>query len=73
MVANPQKFQVIFLGLKQNQEFLLEMGNIIVKATRYVKLLGITVDDELKFEKHVKHVKKFAKRQCVLKGCILHG
>ena len=54
MVANLQKFQVIFLGLKQNQEFLLEIGNIIVKATRSVKLLGITVDDELKFEKHVK-------------------
>ena len=27
---------------------------LIVKATRSVKLLGITVDDELKFEKHVK-------------------
>ena len=54
MVANPQKFQAIFLGLKQNQEFLLEIGNIIVKATRSVKLLGIPVDDEFKFEKHVK-------------------
>ena len=54
MVANPQKFQIIFLGMKQNQEFLLEIGNIIVKATRSVKLLGITVDDKMKFEKHVK-------------------
>ena len=55
MVANPQKFQVIFLGLKQTQEFLLEIGNTIVKATRSVRqLLGITVDDELKFEKQVK-------------------
>ena len=53
-VANPQKFQVIFLGLKQSQELLLEIGNIIVKATRSVKLLGITVDDKLKFEKHMK-------------------
>ena len=54
MVANPQKFQVIFLGLKQNQELLLEIENIIVKATRSVKLLGIAVDDEVKVEKHVK-------------------
>ena len=53
-VANPQKFQVIFLGLKQNQVFLLEIGNRIVEATRSVKLLGITVDDELRFDKHVK-------------------
>ena len=54
MVANLQKFQVIFLGLKQNQEFLLEIGNIIVKATKSVKLLGITVGIELKFEERVK-------------------
>ena len=50
----PKKFQVIFLGLKQNQVFLLEIGNRIVEATRSVKLLGITVDDELRFYKHVK-------------------
>ena len=49
-----KKFQGKFLGLKQNQEFLLEIGNIIVKAKRSVKLLGTTVDNELKFEKHVK-------------------
>ena len=50
MVANHQKFQVILLGLKQNQEFLLESRNMIVKAKRSVKLPGIRVDDELKFE-----------------------
>ena len=54
MVANPQTFLVILLGLKQNQEFLLEIGNRIVEVTRSVKLLGITFDDELKFDKHVK-------------------
>ena len=58
-----QNFQVKFLGLKQNQEFLLEIGNIIVKATRSAKLLGTAVDDGLTFEKHVKHyVKKYAKK-----------
>ena len=60
-------FQVKFLGLKQNQEFLLEIGNIIVKATRSVKLLGTTVDDELKFEKHVKILcQKVCKKVSVL-------
>ena len=52
-VANPNKFQVMFLGLKQHQEFLLDIGNKIINMTRSVKLLGITVDDELKFDKHV--------------------
>ena len=56
MVANPKKFQVIFLGLKQHQEFLLEIGNKTVNVTRSVKLLGIVIDDELKFDKHVKTI-----------------
>ena len=69
MVASPQKFQVIFVGLKQNQKFLLEIGNIIAKATRSVKLLGITVDDELKFEKHVKTLcQKYAKMSVRSRG-----
>ena len=80
-----QTFQVKLLGLKQNQEFLLEIGNIIVKAKRSVKLLGTTVDDELKFEKHVKTLsQKVCKKVSVLsrvapymddkkeKSCIIH-
>ena len=59
MVENPKNFQVMLLGLKQHQGFLLEVGNNIINVTRCVKLLGITVDDELKFDKHVK---KFAKK-----------
>ena len=54
MVANPKKFQVMFLGLKQHQEFFLEIENKSIDVTRSVKLLGISVDDELKFDKHVK-------------------
>ena len=58
MVANPKKFQVIFLGLKQHQEFLLEIRNKTVNVTRSVRLLGIVIDDELKFDKHVKTLSK---------------
>ena len=54
MVANPKKFKVMFLGLKQHQEFFLEIENKSIDVTRSVELLGINVDDELKFNKHVK-------------------
>ena len=54
MVANPKKFRVMFLGLKQHQEFFLELENKSIDVTRSVKLLGISVDDEVKFDKHVK-------------------
>ena len=54
MVANLKKFQVMFLGRKQHQEFFLEVKNKSIDVTRSVRLLGINVDDELKFDKHVK-------------------
>ena len=46
-----------------------------MKATRSDKLPGTTVEDELKFEKHVKTLcQKVCKQsQCVLKGSTLHG
>ena len=54
MVENPKKFQVMFLGLRQHQEFFLEIENKLINVRRSVKLLGISVDDELKFDEHVK-------------------
>ncbi len=54
MVGNPEKFQVMFLVLKQHQEFLLEIDNRIINVARSVKSLGMTIDDELKFDKNVK-------------------
>ena len=39
----------MLLGLKKQQEFLLEIGSKIINVTRSGKLLGITVNDELKF------------------------
>ena len=50
MVANTTKCHLIFLGLKQH----LEIENKSINVTRSLKLLGINVDDELKFNKHVK-------------------
>ena len=54
MVANPKKIQAMFLGLKQHQEFFLEMENKPINVTKPVKILGISVDDELELDKHVK-------------------
>ena len=44
MVANPSKFQVMFLGLKSHQEYVFEIDKKPIPATSIVKLLGITVD-----------------------------
>ena len=53
MVANSSKFQVMFLGLKSDQEYVFEIVKKPIPATSTVKLLGITIDCQLKFSEHV--------------------
>ena len=43
MVANPSKFQVIFLGLTKNQNLVLEINGHIITNSKEVKLLGVTI------------------------------
>ena len=49
MVANPSNFQVMFLGLKSNQDYVFEIDKKPIPATSTVKLLGITIDCRLNF------------------------
>ena len=56
MVANPKKFQLMFLGLKGQRRLRLNINDNKLSATDHVKLLGIEVDNKLKFSKHVKKV-----------------
>ena len=53
MVANPSKFQVMFLGLKSDQKYVFEIDKKPIPATSIVKLLGITIDCQLQFSEHV--------------------
>ena len=52
LVANPGKFQVMFLGHFQPIS-TFRIGNISVKVKNQVKLLGIIIDDKLRFNSHV--------------------
>ena len=51
MVANPEKFQIMFLGAKAENLTMNICGNSI-KAANKVKLLGI--DSKLDFSMHIK-------------------
>ena len=53
MVVNPKKFQLMFLGLKRKQGLRLNIQGSKIVAKEYVKLLGIEIDNKLKFDKHV--------------------
>ena len=52
MVANPSKFQVVFLGLKKDQHLALEINGDVITNSRAVKLLGVTFDSQLNFKNH---------------------
>ena len=50
MVANPGKFQIMFLGSNiDNSKITFMIENKRVKSRSEVKLLGITIDDKLSF------------------------
>ena len=56
-VANPGKFQTMFLGSNIDNskiKFMIEKKR--VKSRRKVKLLGVTIDDKLSFTTHIENL-----------------
>ena len=53
MKTNPGKFQFMVLGVKNIAPFRLNVNGKIIPCSNEVKLLGITIDNELKFKKHI--------------------
>ena len=59
MQANPEKFQLIFLNCKVESPVILD--GCIIKPEKVVKLLGITIDENLSFRyTQKKFVRKLA-------------
>ena len=56
MVANPDKFQLIFFGLKEYHELCIDIHGNIIKMSDTVKLLGVTIDSKLNFNGHIKTI-----------------
>ena len=71
MVANPGKFQIIFLGSKiDSSKITFTIKNKQIKCNREVKLLGVTINGKVTFTKHIpymqpvkQHIKSFEKNK----------
>ena len=65
MVANPEKFQFMLLGLddKVNNKLCLDMNGKTVRASNQVLLLGVTIDDKLTFIRHIEDLCKRANQK----------
>ena len=60
MKANPGKFQFMVLGVKNIVNFTINVNGKIIPCSNEVKLLGITIDNELKFKKYIEDLCKKA-------------
>ena len=64
MKANPDKFQAIAIGPKTNKHNLsFDLKGNKITCEENVKLLGITVDSHLNFDKHISEICKKASQQ----------
>ena len=57
MLANPQKFQALFLNCKE-ENFTFDLDNVTIIPDDVVKLLGVHLDSKLNFENHISHICK---------------
>ena len=60
MKTNPGKFQFMVLGGKNVAPFRINVNGKIIPCSHEVKLLGMTIDNELKFKKHIEDLCKKA-------------
>ena len=60
MVANPEKFQLMFIGLKGDIKLCIDIIGIVIQMNNCVKLLVVTIDSMLNFNQHVQVIYKKA-------------
>ena len=65
MAANPGKFQVMFLGMREQPKLTLEINDITSPLTDTAKLLRVTIDSKLKFDDHIKTLCQTVNRKVV--------
>ena len=56
--ANPSNFQFMILGDKQNTSVVLNINGKKINNSREIQLLGIVIDNQLKFKKHIENLCK---------------
>ena len=66
MIVNPKKFQAMLVSKRKNtipEDLTISINDVDIKPNNSVKLLGITLNNKLNFEKHISSVFKSASCQ----------
>ena len=57
MIADPTKFQAIVLSRSNNNIIAdFHIKNLVIRSTGCVEVLGVTIDNRLKFSKHIGNI-----------------
>ncbi len=68
LLANADKYQAIFLGPRSNSVSSFNIGSTEIEVEEHVKLLGVYIDNQLNFDKHISELcSKVANQVNVLK------
>ena len=63
MVANPDKFQLMFIGLTDDIRIFIDINGKVAQMTDSVKLLGVTIDTKLNFNQQAQSIcKKYSNK-----------
>ena len=60
MVLNPDKCHFMLLGVKENEQFDLLCNGTLLKNSSQEKILGVTIDNKLSFDEHIRNICKTA-------------
>ena len=66
MIVNPKKFQALVISKKKNalpRNLKLQINDTEITPKPSVELLGVTIDNELKFDQHISRLCKSAQCQ----------
>ena len=58
MAVSAEKFQLMFLGLKDGIKLCININGIVIHMTDSLKLLDVTIDFMLNFNHHVQSICK---------------
>ena len=51
--ASPEKYKFMVLGTGKSNSYKLYINDVKVSSSEEVKLLRVTIDNQLKFKKHI--------------------
>ena len=63
ILVNPSKFQLIFLSKYKNIEKNVSFDGKTIKSSDAAELLGITLDKNIKFKRHIQNICHKAKNK----------